>query len=175
MRFAASNGPVDRIVAAFVLAYATWTIYVHALVATQASFTTLLRGLPLATVAAAAAIAGWFRLREPPQAVTAPADDGNVAVRGGRLSPVVLVVAAAWVALLDAGMPYPAFWWGALLGTGAAWAWHLGGMPAPRPSAPARADAGCVSPPLVLVLPMFFVFAGPETLVYGRQPPVSLR
>src|SRR5690554_5888313 len=65
MRFAASNGPVDRIVAAFVLAYATWTIYVHALVATQASFTTLLRGLPLATVAAAAAIAGWFRLREP--------------------------------------------------------------------------------------------------------------
>ncbi len=144
MRFAASNGPVDRIVAAFVLAYATWTIYVHALVATQASFTTLLRGLPLATVAAAAAIAGWFRLREPPQAVTAPADDGSVAVRGGRLSPVVLVAAAAWVALLDAGMPYPAFWWGALLGTGTAWAWQLGGRPAPRPSAPARADAGWV-------------------------------
>lgn len=169
MRFAASNGPVDRIVAAFVLAYATWTIYVHALVATQASFTTLLRGLPLATVAAAAAIAGWFRLREPPQAVTAPADDGNVAVRGGRLSPVVLVAAAAWVALLDAGMPYPAFWWGALLGTGAAWAWQLGGRPAPRPSAPARADAAWVSPPLVLALPLFAGFAWLATRVFGRE------
>jgi hypothetical protein len=119
MRFAADGSAWDRMVPAFVLPYAVWTLYVQAIVAAQASFTTLMRGLPLVALAAVAATAAWFRLRQPE--ASRIAGTGRSPGPGPVPATLVLACATGWVALLSAGMPYVLFWWGALLATG--WAW----------------------------------------------------
>lgn len=120
MRFDVDGNAWDRMVPAFVLPYAVWTLYVQSIVAAQASFTTLMRGLPLVALVAIAATAGWFRLRQP-EAPERRATVGRGAGAPAVPATLVLACAVGWVALLSAGMPYAVFWWGALLATG--WAW----------------------------------------------------
>ncbi|GAB2510397.1 hypothetical protein GCM10027084_26960 [Pseudoxanthomonas sangjuensis] len=137
MRFATDGKVWDRLLPAFVLPYAIWTLYVHLIVSAHASFTTLLQGLPLVAVVAVAATAGWFRLhdpaaaREPTPAVqgsAAPATPGPTGMGNTRAVPLaVLAAAMLWVGLLSAGMPYAVFWWGGLLAMCGAWIRHLRG------------------------------------------------
>jgi hypothetical protein len=73
MRFAADWAGWDRLMPAFVLPYAAWTLYVHGIVAARASFGTLLLGLPLLAVVAVAAtvkvsLSSWMRSLFPPMA-----------------------------------------------------------------------------------------------------------
>ncbi len=127
MRFATDGRIWDRLLPAFVLPCALWTAYVHVIVAAQASFTTLVRGLPVLAVVAVAATVGWFRLREP----AAAGDAGRGGIPGtvpGRLWPVsvaALAFAVLWVGLLSWGLPYPLAWWIGLAAMGAAWQWTL--------------------------------------------------
>ena len=137
MRFAL-NGAVDRVMPLLVLPYAIWTIYVHLITATHSSFNTLLRWLPVAALIAAAATAAWCRLpvsakRSDPVASGEKVVSGPVAALvarriGSRSTPfAVLALGIVWVGLLSVGMPYPVFWWMALLATGGAWTWNLRG------------------------------------------------
>jgi len=139
MRFAMTRA-LDRMVALFLLPYAVWTMYVHLITATHSSFDTLLRGLPIVAIIAAAATAAWLRLPESAKrhdlAVTAdetirgPAVASVVRAIGSRAAPfAVLALAILWVGLLSAGMPYPVFWWVALLASCGAWMWNLLGRP----------------------------------------------
>lgn len=130
------NGIVDRSVPLFVLPYAVWTMYVHLITATHASFDTLLYGLPVVALVAAGATAAWFRLpakRYEPvatgdQYVSGPAAGSIARAMSNPSAPlVVLALAIAWVGLLSVGLPYPVFWWVALLAMGAAWIWNLHG------------------------------------------------
>ncbi|MDE2223926.1 MAG: hypothetical protein KGJ46_01480 [Xanthomonadaceae bacterium] len=125
------NGVLDRVVPAAVVPYAIWTMYVHLITATRSSFVTLLQGLPLVALIAIAATVGWFHLPDPARRSVAaatgsgavgPADTLMVSPSSIRAKPLaVLALALLWVGLLSAGMPYPLFWWGALLAT--CWAW----------------------------------------------------
>jgi hypothetical protein len=133
MRLAVDGKAWERVVPGFVLPYATWTLYCHLVVANQASFSTLLRGLPVVVVLAVAATAGWFRLRVPSDSTGAaptrlgsaePAVAGAIDARP-MLPLAALGVAGLWVGLLWAGMPFRIFWWGALPAMFAAWTWHL--------------------------------------------------
>jgi len=139
---------VDRAVPLFVLPYAAWTIYVHLITATHSSFDTLLHGLPVVALIAAAATAGWFRLPLPANGHD-PVAAGDKAGAGTRTASivraignhnpfVVLALAIAWVGLLCAGLPFPVFWWMALLAMGGAWMWNLRGQAGATP----EADAG---------------------------------
>lgn len=153
MRFAADWAGWDRLMPAFVLPYAAWTLYVHGIVAARANFTTLLLGLPLLALAAVAATAGWFRLRDPAAAHegAAPGVPGAGGAEGGfHVVPVVaLACAIAWVGLLSAGLPYVVFWWVALLAMGGVWAWQLrGGSPA-TPLARERTHPAWLAPSIV--------------------------
>lgn len=132
MRFEQDFSGLDRIVAAFVLAFAIWTVYVHLITAIHASLITLLHWLPLAALIATAATIAWFRLPQPaprsaPVATRGLAADNSVAASAGhgpsiRLGPVAaLALAILWVGLLSAGMPYPVFWWIALPGSFCMW------------------------------------------------------
>jgi hypothetical protein len=131
---------LDRIVALFLLPYAVWTMYVHLITATHSSFDTLLHGLPIVAIIAAAATAAWLRLPEPAkrhdlaatadEAVGDPAAASVVRAIGSRTMPfAVLALAILGVGLLSAGMPYPVFWWMALLASCGAWMWNLLGRP----------------------------------------------
>jgi hypothetical protein len=138
MRYALSETP-DRVVPAFVVSYAIWTMHVHLVTATHSSFIALLYGLPLVALLAVAAVAGWFRLPEPARrlAFARPGNGATVRPTGTppaenatRVAPLaVLALAVLWTGLLAAGMPYLVFWWGALLAMGWAWVRHLRGTP----------------------------------------------
>ena len=134
----ALNGVVDRSVPLFVLPYAVWTMYVHLITATHASFDTLLYGLLVMAFIAVAATAAWFRLPESAHRnESATTGDwpvgGTVAALitraiGNRSAPIaILALAIVWVGLLSAGLPYAVFWWMALLAMLGAWMWNLGG------------------------------------------------
>lgn len=148
MRLALNDVP-DRIVPLFVLPYAIWTMYVHLITATHSNFDTLLYGLPIMALIAAAATVAWLRLPAPagqsdPVAIDGGAVSGPAAALaartiGNRTAPfAVLALAILWVGLLSAGMPYPAFWWMTLLASCGAWMWNLRG----RPDAPSDDGAG---------------------------------
>lgn len=145
MRLAIDGKAWDRVIPAFVLPYAVWTLYVHLVVAQQASFSTLLRGLPVVAVLALVAAVGWFRLRDP--VADAAAIDLTASGSAGSPGPappgdrralplVALGLAMLWVGLLSAGLPYRVFWWGALLATFSAWTWHLRAKPLGAGTAP---------------------------------------
>lgn len=139
MQFTVNGAAWDRVVPVFVLPYAVWTIYVHLIVATHASFATLLHWLPLAVLIAVAATVGWFRLHRPARshepvgadrAGAAPAASATTIRRHARTVPfAVLALAVLWVGLLSAGMPYRLFWWVALLAMCGAWISRLHGRP----------------------------------------------
>lgn len=112
---------LDRIVPVFVLLYAAWTVYVNALTAVQASFTTLMHWLPVLLVSALAMVIAWSRLpsgsrRDEPacEAMLAPA-------RILRHPYAILLFAIAWVALLYACGHYILFWWVSVIVLCAAW------------------------------------------------------
>src|SRR6185312_1076222 len=120
MRFAVN---VDRAVPLFVLPYAVWTMYVHLITTTHASFDTLLHGLPVVALIAAVATAAWFRLPE-----LAKHQEAIARAIGNRGAPLaVLALAITWVALLSIGLPYPVFWWITLLAMFGAWMRNLRG------------------------------------------------
>jgi hypothetical protein len=159
MRFALNGAALDRIVPLFVLPYAVWTLYVHLATATHSNFDTLLHGLPVAASIAAVATVAWFRLKEPaarfePVAIGDKAGSGPIAAWvtqaiGNRITPfAILVLAIAWVGLLSAGMPYPVFWWIALLAACGAWMWNLRGDPYVTPGD----DAGKHAAGIVLLV-----------------------
>jgi hypothetical protein len=148
MRFEQDSSGLDRIVTAFVLAFAIWTMYVHLSTATHSSFNTLLRWLPIVALIAAAATVAWFRLPVPTKRSDHVATGGSnvfdsVAAlmtrgTGVRTAPfAVLALAILWVGLLSAGMPYPVFWWIALLGSFGVWLRTL------KPASTATAPAPC--------------------------------
>lgn len=148
MRLALNDVP-DRIVPLFVLPYAIWTMYVHLITATHSNFDTLLYGLPIMALIAAAATVAWLRLPAPVGQSDPVATDGGavsgpaaaLAARtiGNRTAPfAVLALAILWVGLLSVGMPYRVFWWMALLASCGAWMWNLRG----RPDAPSDDEAG---------------------------------
>ena len=139
MRFAL-NGDVDRSVPLFVLPYAIWTMYVHLITATHSSFDTLLHGLPVMVLIAAGSTVAWFRLPGPANRFkSAGMGDGaaservaaSIARATGNLGIpfAVLALAIVWVGLLSAGLPYPVFWWMALLAICGAWMWNLRDRP----------------------------------------------
>ncbi|HET9820075.1 MAG TPA: DUF6077 domain-containing protein [Rhodanobacteraceae bacterium] len=128
----------DAIVPALVVSFAIWTMYVHLITATHASFAALLDWLPLVALIAVVATVGWSFLAEtakrtgPGSAGGTLAADRLAALEIGenhsRAIPLVVVaLASLWVGLLLAGMPYPLFWWLALLAMGCAWLWNLRG------------------------------------------------
>jgi hypothetical protein len=170
MRFTTDGAGWDRLVPAFVLPYAAWTLYVHAIVASHASFDTLMRGLPLLAVAALAATIGWFRLPDPGAADgnAAPAGSGTDGANGRfRVVPVVaLACAVAWVGLLSAGVPYAVCWWIALLGMGGVWAWHLRGGSTALPDGTARTRRAWVAPSVVACV----VAAAVCTTLFANRP-----
>jgi hypothetical protein len=134
----AMTDSLDRAIPTAVLPFAIWTIYVHLMTATQASFAALLHWAPLVALAAVAVMAGWFRparaTKHPgPGAAGSEVVAGKLAIPGTRESRVrafplvVLALAAVWIGLFTAGMPYQVFWWVALFAMGWAWLWHLRG------------------------------------------------
>lgn len=137
MRFERDFSGLDRIVAAFVLAFAIWTAYVHLITASHASLIILLRWLPLVALIATAATIAWFRTAQPAQrsdpAVTSEVVSGSVATLvtraiGNPTVPfAVLALAIVWVGMLSVGLSYPVFWWMALLAMFGAWMWNLRG------------------------------------------------
>lgn len=154
MRFPAEGEIWDRLVPAFVLPYAVWTIYVHLIVSAKASFTTLLQWLPLVAVIAAAGTIGWFRLRVPAGSgqarrvpTAAPADDGGMP---GAVPFVVLGLAMLWVGLLSIGMPYAWFWWGSLLAMFGAWLRQLRARPLASQATPATGYPAWLVPCVVI-------------------------
>lgn len=194
MRLAIEGKAWDRVVPAFVLPYAIWTLYVHLLVARQAGFDTLLQGLPVVAVLTVAATLGWFRLRDPAaSAGTASTVTGRMAPRvpGASGEPLalplaVLGLAMLWVGLLSAGMPYQVFWWGALLAMFAAWIWHLRAAPLESHAASASAPPWWVVPAVALAAAAVvlvahrpaaddaFYLSIPATLLRFPQQPVLL-
>ncbi|HKZ11333.1 MAG TPA: DUF6077 domain-containing protein [Rhodanobacteraceae bacterium] len=147
MRVEQDFSGLDRIVTAFVLAFAIWTVYVHLITASHASLITLLHWLPLVALVATAATIAWFRMPQPAR-WSAPVANGGRTVGGpvadsaGHRSGIwfgpaaVLALAILWVGLLSAGMPYPVFWWIALLGSFGVWLRTLKATPiatAPTP------------------------------------------
>ena len=194
MRLAVEGKTWDCVVPAFVLPYATWTLYAHLVVAQQGSFSTLLRGMPLVAVLALVATASWFRLRgavgDRVAIDPAPADGPELQAPGApglRSAPPLLVLGLAmlWVGLLSAGMPYRIFWWGALLATFSAWAWHLRARPLAAAATPHAAPWWIV--PTVAIAAAFVTLAAhrpaaddafylsiPATLLRFPQQPVLL-
>ncbi|HEX5487862.1 MAG TPA: DUF6077 domain-containing protein [Rhodanobacteraceae bacterium] len=145
MRFEQDSSGLDRIVTVFVLAFAIWTIYVHLITASHASLVNLLHWLPLVALIAAAATIAWFRMPQsapwsPPVATGGWTAGGSVAGSAGRGPGIglgafgVLALAILWVVLLSAGMPYPVFWWVALLAS--FWVWLRTLKATPIPTAP---------------------------------------
>lgn len=160
MRFAL-NGALDRSVPLCVLSYAIWTMYVHLITATHSSFNTLLQGLPVAVLIAAVATVAWLRLPAPatrpdPVATSGGFVSGTLAALitrgiGIRTAPfAVLALAILWVGLLSAGMPYPVFWWMALLATCGAWMWNLLGESDATPEDDAGKHAAWIVLPVAL-------------------------
>jgi hypothetical protein len=168
----------EKLVPACVLPFAIWTAYVHLMTATHSSFITLLHGLPLAVLVATTATLTWFRWRDAasPRNGIPTAKDGDcsqmatgIARIGCMLTqPVtVLTLAVAWVGLLlFAGMPYPAFWWIAVLAMGQAWIWTLRRTPIDMP---AQRDPRKLVPWIVVVL--VAVAAVSITLIASRPDP----
>ena len=160
----------NRIVPAFALPYAIWTLYVHLVVAGHASFSTLLRGLPVVGVLALAGTVAWFRLRDPAASAAGaftgtghatPLRPGEIGER--RALPLVaLGLALFWVGLLSAGLPYRIFWWGALLAMFAAWARQLRAEPLLEPS------VACHRPEPWWIVPAVALAAACVTLVAHR-------
>jgi hypothetical protein len=188
MRLAVEGKARDHVVPAFVLPYAVWTLYVHLVVSQQASFNTLLRGLPFVVVLAIAAVIGWFRLQDrdaPAGPAITPA--GSAASQGvGALPLAALGLAMAWVGLLSAGMPYRIFWWGALPAMFAAWTWHLRAKPLESRVACPRAEPWWILPAVALAAACVVLVAHrpaaddafylgiPATLLRFPQQPVLL-
>lgn len=120
---------MDRIIPTFIMAYAAWTVYVHALTAAHASFDTLIHWLPLLFGLATVATWRWFKLpthpdelrqcvvamREPTQAISYPL--------------AVLVLAILWVSLLIVEGHYLLFWWGSVIALGVAWISTINAVP----------------------------------------------
>jgi hypothetical protein len=167
-------------VPAFVLLYTIWTMYVHLITATHSSFDTLLHGLPLVALIAAAAAVAWFRLpgsaRRPDSpvmgdgVVASPVEAPATRESGTLATPfAVLAVALLWVGLFSAGMPYAVFWWVALLALGWAWTANLRGA--------SRTESGGVAGPPVpwrqaaWVVLLVAVAAVSVTLVASRPDP----
>jgi hypothetical protein len=194
MRLAVDGKAWERVVPGFVLPYATWTLYCHLVVANQASFSTLLRGLPVVVVLAVAATAGWFRLRAPSDSTGAaptrlgsaePAVAGAIDARP-MLPLAALGVAGLWVGLLWAGMPYRIFWWGALPAMFAAWTWHLRSKPLESRLSPPRPQPWWMLPVVALAAACIvlvahrpaaddaFYLSIPATLLRFPQQPVLL-
>lgn len=132
LRAQLSRQPSDPVVAAIVVSYAIWTMYVHLITAMHSSFTALLHWLPLVVLAAVAATVGWFFLPGSgkrsgpgsPNGMLVADKLASLAIRenSARTIPlVVLALAAVWAGLFLAGMPYPVFWWVAL--PAMFWAW----------------------------------------------------
>ncbi|TAN04003.1 MAG: hypothetical protein EPN40_00340, partial [Rhodanobacteraceae bacterium] len=103
----------------------------------------------MAVLIAAVATVAWLRLPGPatrldPVATSGGFVSGTFAALitrkiGIRTAPfAVLALAILWVGLLSAGMPYPVFWWIALLASCGAWMWNL----ASRPHVTSDDDAG---------------------------------
>src|SRR3546814_5380063 len=99
-RGAVSWGLVLLVVA---LPAAFWTLYIHLIVAANASFTALLHWLPLVLLVAVAATVGWFRLRDPAGRVDAFPEPPGLA--GGNLAsgaaPLVFLALAMCCVGLD--------------------------------------------------------------------------
>jgi hypothetical protein len=170
-----ARGSPDRFVPAFVVAFAIWTMYVHLITATHSSFVALLQGLTLVAGVAVAAAIGWFLLPKPAAAAGTGVSDARASLaareNGSRVLPLVaLALASLWVGLLWAGMPYPVFFWLALLGTAGAWSWNLrGGSPGaqgdiPEPPRALQKHAGWI----VILVAMAAVCV---TLVASRPDP----
>lgn len=132
LRVRSDRQPRDLLVPVVVVSYAIWTMYVHLITATHSSFTALLHWLPLVVLAVFAAAAGWLFLPRPPGRSGSGRIDGRSAAdklaspatqeNSARAMPfAVLALAAVWAGLFLAGMPYPMFWWVALLAM--FWAW----------------------------------------------------
>ncbi|HJU25436.1 MAG TPA: DUF6077 domain-containing protein, partial [Rhodanobacteraceae bacterium] len=126
--------------AAIVMSYAIWTMYVHLITATHSSFDTLLHWLPLVALAALAGAVGWLFLPETTRrSGPGPTGDAQAADKptslasrenSARTMPLaILALAAAWAGLFSAGMPYPMFWWVALLAMFWAWIANLRSAP----------------------------------------------
>src|SRR6185437_9732679 len=99
---------------------------------------TLLFGLPAMALIAAVATAAWFRLRGPAKQhqpatpggwlVGSPVAASIARAIGNRSAPLaVLALAIVWVGLPSVGLPYPVFWWMALLAMFGAWMSNLCG------------------------------------------------
>jgi hypothetical protein len=194
MRLEIEGKAWDRVVPAFVLPYATWTLYCHLVVARQAGFDTLMRGLPVVVLLAIGATVGWFRLRDPAAspndrlagaARTPPPVQDSTGER--RALPLVaLGLAMLWVGLLSAGMPYRTFWWGGLVASLAAWAWHLRAQPDDPGSTRPRAQPGWILPGVAIAAACValvahrpaaddaFYLSIPATLLRFPQQPVLL-
>lgn len=148
-RFGQDFPGLDRAVTAFVLSLAIWTVYVHLITASHASLVTLLHGLPLVVVVTMAAIFAWHRLpagpggrRALPRNKAGPERVATKRLHAYRavFPGAVLLLAAGWVATLSAGLPYPVFWWIALLASLGAWLQTLKAVPiATAPESGSRA------------------------------------
>lgn len=176
----AANVALDRIVPALVVAYAIWTVYVHLLTATHSSFTDLLRWTPLLLLVAVAAALGWSvwpRAAAPgrggPATAAAQANVGGSAATpavDARTRPLlVLALASLWAGLLAAGMPYPLFWWIALLGMG--WAWVGHGLRCAVHAAPADPDGVVAARQARWIVLLVSACAVLVTLVANRPDP----
>lgn len=157
MRVEQDFSGLDRIVTAFVLVFAIWTVYVHLITASHASLITLLQWLPLVALVAMAATIAWFRMPQPAR-LSAPVANGGWPVGGAVAGPAghqsgirfgpaaVLALAILWTGLLSAGMPYPLFWWIALLVSFGVWLRTLKAAPI------AMSEPGLRSPPAAWIV-----------------------
>lgn len=117
---------IDAAVLGLVLSFAIWTVYCHLITLVHASFDGLMQWLALEILVTLAVLVYWFRrARVGPTQLD---DDGaygeiqNTPENSFARHPILtLLLGAAWVGLLFAGMPYAVFWWGALMGLGLAW------------------------------------------------------
>jgi Family of unknown function (DUF6077) len=112
---------MDRVIPTFIMAYAAWTVYVHALTAAHASFDTLVHWLPLFFGLAIVAIWRWFKLPARTDQLRPCAVAAREPTRAIPHPLAILVLAVLWVALLVVGGHYVLFWWGSVIALGMAW------------------------------------------------------
>jgi hypothetical protein len=154
-------GWLDRIVPAFVLAYAIWTIYVNALTTVHASFDTLMRWLPLLSASALAVV--WVWSKSTPRASQSAQASVAISLPTEAFSYpfTALLLAGMWVTLLIIGGHYILFWWGSVVALGGAWVSTINGGPLSFRQEP-------VSKRLLLIVMAVALAAACVTLIASR-------
>ena len=112
---------LNRIISYFVIAYATWTVYVNVITTMRASFDTLIRGLPLILAFALALAFVWTKTSIHASTYKQIVPTSATSSFAPPHALAILSLAALWVLVLSITGNYLLFWWAAVIALGAGW------------------------------------------------------